>query len=44
MKIYILGVSGMLGSKLFEKFLNSKHRVRGSVRIILRILSDIRRI
>ena len=44
MKIYILGVSGMLGSKLFEKFLNSKHRVRVQCELYLRILSDIRRI
>ena len=34
MKIYILGVTGMLGSKLFSEFLKSKHQVRGSLRII----------
>ncbi len=34
MKIYILGASGMLGSKLFEEFLNSKHNVRGSLRVL----------
>ncbi len=34
MKIYILGASGMLGSKLFEEFFNSKHQVRGSLRVL----------
>ena len=33
MKIYILGASGMLGSKLFTEFLNNpKHKIKGSVR------------
>ena len=33
MKIYILGASGMLGSKLFTEFLkNPKHKIKGSVR------------
>ena len=33
MKIYILGVSGMLGSKLFTEFIkNPKHKIKGSVR------------
>jgi nucleoside-diphosphate-sugar epimerase len=32
MKIYILGISGMLGSKLFTEFLKTKHQVRGSLR------------
>ena len=35
MKIYILGASGMLGSKLFTEFLkNPKHKIKGSVRKI----------
>ncbi|MDC0925447.1 SDR family oxidoreductase [Candidatus Pelagibacter sp.] len=34
MKIYILGISGMLGSKLFTEFLKTKHQVRGSLRRI----------
>ena len=35
MKIYILGASGMLGSKLFTEFIKSpKHKIKGSVRKI----------
>jgi dTDP-4-dehydrorhamnose reductase len=34
MKIYILGISGMLGSKLFHEFLKKKYKVRGSLRTI----------
>ena len=34
MKIYILGISGMLGSKLFQEFLKKKYEVRGSIRTI----------
>ena len=33
MKIYILGISGMLGSKLFQEF-SKKYEVRGSLRTI----------
>ena len=33
MRIYIIGISGMLGSKLFEEFLK-KYKVKGSSRII----------
>ena len=34
MRIYILGISGMLGSKLFEEFLKKNYKVRGSTRSI----------
>ena len=34
MKIYILGITGMLGSKLFLEFLKKKYKVRGSARFI----------
>ena len=34
MKIYILGITGMLGSKLFLEFLKKKYKVRGSARYI----------
>ena len=34
MKIYILGISGMLGNKLFQEFLKKKYEVRGSLRTI----------
>ena len=35
MKIYILGASGMLGSKLFTEFIkNPKYKIKGSVRKI----------
>ena len=34
MKIYILGITGMLGSKLFLEFIKKKYKVRGSARYI----------
>jgi len=34
MKIYILGISGMLGSKLFQEFLKKNYKVRGYSRTV----------
>ena len=38
MRIYILGVTGMLGSKLFTEFIKKKYKVRGSSRYLLKEL------
>jgi len=34
MRIYILGISGMLGSKLFKEFLKKNYKIKGSTRVI----------
>tara|TARA_A100001011_G_scaffold359820_2_gene406630 strand:- start:699 stop:1577 length:879 start_codon:yes stop_codon:yes gene_type:complete len=39
MKIYILGITGMLGSKLFQEFFEKNYKVRGSSRLILKELN-----
>ena len=43
MRIYIVGISGMLGSKLFNEFIKSKRLiVRGSSRKLPKIFNDNR--
>ena len=44
MKIYIVGISGMLGSKLFHEFICSKKfKVRGSTRNLPNVFKNSRR-